>query len=68
MRKLYAGITLLLLIGSAAIASERAANAYKTHKINTTSVLISCEDEREPTVKRFENTTLIVVTCQAVTK
>lgn len=67
MKKLYAGITLLLFVGSAAIAGERAANAYKTHKLTTNSVLISCNDERTPTVKKFENTTLIVVTCTTAT-
>jgi hypothetical protein len=63
-KRWYAGITLLLMVGSAAIASERAANAYKTHKISPNAVMISCNDEREPVVKKFENTTLIVVTCQ----
>lgn len=60
--------TIALFLVSAAIASERAINAYKTHRINSNALVISCEDEREPVVKHFENTTLIMVSCQTVEK
>lgn len=56
-----------LFVVTACFAGPRSANAYKTHKLTTNSVMISCEDEREPVVKHWENTTLIVVTCQTVT-
>jgi hypothetical protein len=62
---LFAVLFLAGLWAVSAIASERAANAYKATKLTSTSVLISCQDEREPTVSKLENTaTAIVVTCK----
>lgn len=58
----------LLFVASAAFAGQRAANAYKTHKLTTNSVMISCNDEREPKVSHWENTTLIIVTCQTTSR
>lgn len=57
-------IAAMLLITGAAYAGQRAANAYRTAKLSTASVLISCNDEREPVVRKLENTTMIVVTCK----
>lgn len=59
-------LAILMLAGSAVTANERAENAYKTHKLTTTSVIVSCNDEREPVIERSANKTFIVVTCQTV--
>lgn len=53
-----------LILASVSIAAERSANAYKASKISTTTVLVSCNDEREPVVAHLQNTTAIVVTCK----
>lgn len=63
MKKL-AIIGLVLATAGATLAGQRAVNAYKTSKISTRSVLVSCNDEREPVISRLENTTAIVVTCR----
>ena len=61
MRKLYAGITLLLMIGSAAIASERAKNVYKTTHLSTTQVGISCQNGADPTGRKIGD--LLIISC-----
>ena len=53
-----------LILASVSIAAERSANAYKASKISTTTVLVSCNDEREPVISHLQNTTAIVVTCK----
>lgn len=53
-----------LILASVSYAAERSANAYKASKISTTTVLVSCNDEREPVITKLENTTAIVVTCK----
>lgn len=54
---------LTLFVGGA--YAERAVNACKSTRLTTTSVLISCNDEREPRVSKIEETaTAIVVTCK----
>jgi hypothetical protein len=63
MKKIYFAVAVCLL-ASVAYAGNRAANAYKAAKLSTTSVLISCNDEREPVVHKLENSTMIVVTCK----
>ena len=55
---------LLSLLAAGAYASARAVNAYRTVKVSTTTVLVGCNDEREPVVTRLENSTAIVVTCR----
>jgi hypothetical protein len=62
MRKVYMAIILTLTVIT--VVGARGANSYHTAKVSTNSVLVSCEDEREPIVTRLENTTAIVVTCQ----
>jgi hypothetical protein len=66
MKKLTLFVTLVLMFWAcAAIAGERAANAYKATKLTTTSVLVSCNDEREPHVSHLDSTsTAIVITCK----
>ncbi len=66
MRKvLFVVIFIASLWAVAAIASERAVNAYKATRLTTNSVLVSCQDEREPRVSKLdETTTAIVVTCK----
>jgi len=60
---LVAGVTLLLSIVYVSIVSAETANSYRTRKLNNTSVIVSCNDEREPKITRFENTTFLIVTC-----
>ena len=55
----------LLAFAVGAYATERAANMYKTHKLAINSVLVSCNDEREPVVKKLENGPFVIITCQA---
>jgi hypothetical protein len=61
-------VGVLVFWAVAAYAGQRAANAanaYKATKITTTSVLVSCNDEREPHVSHLDSTsTAIVVTCK----
>ena len=52
------------LLAAGAYAGARAANAYRAVKVSTTTVLIGCNDEREPVISRLANTTAIVVTCK----
>jgi hypothetical protein len=62
---LFAILFLGSLFALAALAGEHAVNAYKATRLTTTSVLISCQDEREPHVSRLDETsTAIVVTCK----
>jgi hypothetical protein len=64
-KTIVAGVMLLIVGIGISYAAERAANAYKATKLTTTSVLISCNDEREPHVSKLEATdTSIVVTCK----
>lgn len=66
MKKVMFGLLIISgLLAVSAIAAERAVNAYKATRLTTTSVLISCNDEREPHVSRLDSTsTAIVVTCK----
>lgn len=64
MKRIVTGITLLALLAVGAYATERVHNQYKTHRINETTVLFTCEDEHEPTVKTFANTTMIMLSCE----
>lgn len=64
MKKRILGAVAFLLFVSACYASERAANTFKTHKLATNSVLVSCNDEREPVAKKLENGPFVIVTCQ----
>ena len=66
MRKvLFVVIFIASLWAVAAIASERAVNAYKATRLTTNSVLVSCQDEREPHVSKLDATdTSIIVTCK----
>lgn len=59
-------IAAMLLITGAAYAGQRSVNAYKAVKLSTTSVLVYCNDEREPVVTRLKDTAYIIVTCTEV--
>lgn len=63
MKKAVA-IAAFLLFVSACYATERAANTYKTHKLANNSVLVSCQDERDPVVKKLDNGPFVIITCQ----
>lgn len=64
MKRFYVGLAALVLLAVATFATEKAHNAYKTHRIDANTLLLSCEDEHQPVVKKFENTTLVMITCQ----
>lgn len=53
----------MLLTVPVTMAAQRAANAYKATKISTQSVIVSCNDEREPVISHLDNTTAVVLTC-----
>ena len=42
---------------------EREQNKYKTHKLSLNAVLISCNDEREPVVKKIDGP-FVIVACE----
>jgi len=44
-------------------ATERAANMYKTHKLALNSVMVSCNDEREPVVSKLTGP-FVIISCQ----
>ena len=65
MKRVSVILAVCLLVALASYAGQRAANAYKATKLTTNSVLISCNDEREPNVSHTDSTaTAIVVTCK----
>lgn len=45
------------------MATERAANVYKTHKLALNSVMVSCNDEREPVVTKLTGP-FVIISCQ----
>jgi hypothetical protein len=56
-------LALTLFVGGASIA--RSVNAIKSTRVSTTTILASCEDEREPIVSHIsETTTAIIITCK----
>lgn len=64
MKKALIG-SLIVLLGCGVALAQRAANAYKATKLSTTSVLVSCQDEREPDVIHISETkTAIIITCK----
>ena len=64
MKKLTLFVTLVLMFwAAAAIAGERAANAYKTTKVSTTSVLVSCVDGGTPKLSSLNGNPSVLITC-----
>lgn len=63
---LVAVVTLVFSVLYVNVVSGETANSYKTRKLNSSSVVVSCNDEREPKITRFENTTFLIVTCTPV--
>lgn len=55
---------LLITIAVTTYAGERVANKYRTHRLTRASVLFTCEDEHEPQVRRLDNNTMIIVSCE----
>jgi hypothetical protein len=52
----------LCFFAVAAFGTEKAVNAYKTHKLTPSTVMISCNDEREPVVKKLDGP-FVLITC-----
>lgn len=65
MRKAVTGAVIVLL-GSGIALAQRGANNYKATKVSNSSVIVSCNDEREPVISKLENTTAVVLTCKLV--
>lgn len=64
-RFILVGAALSLFIGG--ICTARSVNAIKSTRISTTTLVLGCEDEREPVVTKLaDTTTAIVVTCKLV--
>lgn len=64
MRMIAMGVLVLGVFVCGAYA-QRAANAIKSSRVSTTTMVIGCNDEREPVVTRLSDTaTAIVVTCK----
>lgn len=64
MRKLLTSLIALTLFASGACVA-RSVNAIKSTRVSTTTILASCEDEREPIVSHIsETTTAIIITCK----
>lgn len=64
-RQFLYGLIALAVLASGTYAAERAVNACKSTRLNTTSVLVSCQDEREPVITRLsETSTAVIVTCK----
>ena len=57
------GIVAILALRVSASATTREQNSYHTHKLATNSVLISCNDEREPVVKKLDGP-FVVISCE----
>jgi len=56
-------VVMLLILATGAYGAQRAANKYKTHKLSLNAVLVSCEDEREPVVKKLDGP-FVVISCE----
>jgi len=54
---------LLLVVAGVAYGGERLANKYRTHRLTRTELLVTCEDEHEPQVRKLDNSTMIIVSC-----
>jgi hypothetical protein len=65
MNRIFYGVFALLFLAFTTYAADRAVNACKSTRLNTTSVLVSCQDEREPVITRLsETSTAVIVTCK----
>jgi hypothetical protein len=61
--------TMLLVIGMLCLCAYCAyrtdnAETVQTRKLSNSSVSVECQDEHEPVVQTFENTTHITITCK----
>ena len=65
--RILMGVFAGLVVCAAVAATERVANKYKTHKLAINSVLVSCEDERVPVVKRLDGP-FVVITCETAAR
>jgi hypothetical protein len=58
-------LTLLLASVTRTTATERVPNLYKTHKLSTNSVVVSCDYNLVPSVKKLDGP-FVIVTCEVV--
>jgi hypothetical protein len=54
-------VIILALMAVSVYAGERL-NNYKTHKVTSSTVMVSCNDEREPLVKKLDGP-FVLITC-----
>lgn len=66
MKRAIIGAVIVMLGSGLALAAQRGANNYKATKVSNSSVIVSCNDEREPVISKLENTTAVVLTCKLV--
>jgi hypothetical protein len=62
MIKALATLASLTLFVATIHATDKAINAYKTHKVTSSTVMVSCNDEREPVIKKMDGP-FVLVTC-----
>ena len=60
--KTIAVLATLAIFAVSVRATEKAINAYKTHKVTSSTVMVSCNDEREPVIKKMDGP-FVLVTC-----
>jgi hypothetical protein len=60
--KAIAVLASLTLFAVSIHATEKAINAFKTHKVTSSTVMVSCNDEREPVIKKMDGP-FVLVTC-----
>lgn len=60
MRVLLA-VVILSMMAASLYAAERL-NNYKTHKVTSSTVMVSCNDEREPLIKKLDGP-FVLITC-----
>lgn len=64
MQKLALALAAVLVFAGGAYC-QRTVNACKSTRLTSASVLVSCNDEREPHVSKIDETaTAVVVSCQ----
>ena len=54
-------VAILALMAASIYAGERL-NSYRTHKVTSSTVMVSCNDEREPLVKKLDGP-FVLITC-----
>lgn len=54
-------MVIILSVSAVGMEGERL-NSYKTHKVTSSTVMVSCNDEREPLIKKLDGP-FVLITC-----